>query len=643
MIPAIGYIRVSMMLEEKISPDIQRTAITELARRRGYRIIEWVEDLDVSGRTFQRKIMKVIADVEDGTAKAILVWKYSRFGRNRTGNQLNLARVEKAGGELVSATEEIDARTAVGKLTRGVLFELAAFESDRAGEQWGEAFQNRLARGLPPLGNQQFGYIRRGRIRHPLYHDRTLAAPEDGPERYEPDHASGMARILADCYDRWIADRNFSTLADWANARGARTTTGAKFRPGEMTRMMDRGFAAGLICVHHRDCRCAKPSTCRNKEYHPGAHEAVISMETWETYKRLRKITSALPPRARRAVYPCTKLLRCGYCTHTYYPQKVHHAPKQGATWDVLAEEVGVSRRTIAYLLAWMRDQQLLVTIVTGSTRRTRAGNLWGLLDDGLGNLAAEYALTIPDELLPDDVAELEADDPEEEEIPWPCETVTERATFSHVSGHVEQDCTPAVQGFSWGGSFPNAGARDSSETTGPSCSWPRHATPGSKREQVAACERLRQEHSLTLGILSAKDLRSLLRHLFVAGFTVADVEHALNRMPDGRHWGDIDPGRLAGTVERKRGMRARIRHRVGLWVDADGTPLVRSASQQAEEAEIAMWREQERRLVAAWGVHDPEPVDQVAPVVQLAERRTPPAEYLAARAALRARLREGA
>ncbi|GGO62935.1 recombinase family protein [Nonomuraea cavernae] len=330
LIPAIGYIRVSMMLEEKISPDIQRTAIKELARRRGFRIIEWVEDLDVSGRTFQRKIMKVISDVEEGTSKAILVWKYSRFGRNRTGNQLNLARVEKAGGELVSATEEIDARTAVGKLTRGVLFELAAFESDRAGEQWGEAFQNRLARGLPPLGAAQFGYIRRGRARHPLYHDRTLAAPEDGPERYEPDHASGFAGILADSYDRWIADRNFSRLADWANARGARTTTGGKWKPGEMTRMMDRGFAAGLICVHHRDCRCSKPSSCRTKEYHPGAHDAVINMETWETYKRLRKITSALPPRARRAVYPMSKLCKCGYCTNTMYPLKVNHSGRMG-------------------------------------------------------------------------------------------------------------------------------------------------------------------------------------------------------------------------------------------------------------------------------------------------------------------------
>ncbi|MFI6737283.1 hypothetical protein ACIBI9_30535 [Nonomuraea sp. NPDC050451] len=56
------------------------------------------------------------------------------------GNQLNLARLEAAGGELVSATEEADATTAGGTFTRGMLMELAAFESDRSGEQWAEAY-----------------------------------------------------------------------------------------------------------------------------------------------------------------------------------------------------------------------------------------------------------------------------------------------------------------------------------------------------------------------------------------------------------------------------------------------------------------------------------------------------------------------
>lgn len=320
-------------------------------------------------------------------------------------------------------------------------------------------------------------------------------------------------------------------------------------------------------------------------------------------------------------------------------------APKRGATWEALAELVGVSRRTIAYLIKWLREHKLLVIITPGSTPRTRPGNLWGQLDDGLGNLAAEYALTVPVELLPEEDNDLEVDALNDtDDVPWPVETVTERPTFSHVNAGVDNLCTPAVSGFSFARTLPYAGAREMSDSTQPASSWPRLESPGTRKDQLAACERLRTDNRLTLGVLSAKDLRSLLRLVFDAGWTVADVEHALNRRPDGQHWGDIDPGGLVATVERKRGMRSRIRHRMSLWVAADGTPLVRSASQQVADNEAARWRAQERRMSLVWGTPEPDsaPVP-AATVVDLGERRTPPAEYLAARVAMRARLGEGA
>lgn len=272
-------------------------------------------------------------------------------------------------------------------------------------------------------------------------------------------------------------------------------------------------------------------------------------------------------------------------------------APKRGATWDVLAEEVGVSRRTIAYLIKWLREHGLLVIITPGSTPRTRAGNMWGRFDDGLGNLATEYALTVPAELLGEDaVHDLEVDVVDDtDEVPWPVETVTERPTFSHVSAGVDNLCTPAVSGLSLARTNSYAGARARArDNTEPAASWPRLVSPGSRKDQLAACERLRADNRLTLGALSAKDLRSSLRLAFDAGWTPADVEHALNRRPDGQNWGDIDPGPMVGAVQRARVMQSRIRYRMGLWVDADGTPA-RSASQQADEAEgarrLAEWK----------------------------------------------------
>ncbi|MEV7413497.1 recombinase family protein, partial [Streptomyces althioticus] len=135
----IGYIRVSTWREEKISPELQEAALRSWAKRTGRRLLEpLVVDLDATGRNFKRKIMGVIKQVEAGEARGVAVWKFSRFGRNDLGIAVNLARLERAGGELASATEDVDARTAVGRFNRRILFDLAVFESDRAGEQWKE-------------------------------------------------------------------------------------------------------------------------------------------------------------------------------------------------------------------------------------------------------------------------------------------------------------------------------------------------------------------------------------------------------------------------------------------------------------------------------------------------------------------------
>lgn len=87
-IPAIGYVRVSMMREDGVSPEIQKAAVSEWAARRSRVIVDWVEDLDLTGREFaKRKIAAMIERVSRGEAREIAVWKYSRFGQARGGGE----------------------------------------------------------------------------------------------------------------------------------------------------------------------------------------------------------------------------------------------------------------------------------------------------------------------------------------------------------------------------------------------------------------------------------------------------------------------------------------------------------------------------------------------------------------------------
>ncbi|OAR26123.1 hypothetical protein A8W25_11725 [Streptomyces sp. ERV7] len=311
--PWIAYIRVSTWREEKISPEIQRAAIKEWARRNRKRIVKWIPDLDVSGRTFKRKIMGAIEMIENGKARGIVVWRYSRFGRDRVGNAVNLARVENVGGMLISATEPVDAATAIGRFQRGMMLEFAAFESDRTGEQWKEVHAHRLGLLLPSGGRPRFGYI---------WHRRRIpdATAPDGwrlqQEWYEPDVPTEAGPALADAYLEHVnMGTGFKTLAEGLTEQGFVTTRGKRWTDTSLLRYMDSGFPAGLLQVRD-NCMCPKnkKSSCRHWRRFQGAQEPLISEEAWEAYGERRKTVASRPPRARHATYEHTSLTKCIRC-----------------------------------------------------------------------------------------------------------------------------------------------------------------------------------------------------------------------------------------------------------------------------------------------------------------------------------------
>ncbi|MGW2591994.1 recombinase family protein [Streptomyces sp. NPDC001515] len=310
--PWVGYIRVSTYYEDKISPGIQRAAIDSWAERTRRRIAFWIEDLDISGRTFKRKIMAGIKAVEAGEARGIAVWRYSRFGRSRHGNALNLARLEQVGGRLESATEAADTSNAFGRLQQGIALKFAEFESDRIGEGWAETRENRLGRGLPTTGKARWGYI---------WHRRLL--DEDGvvhPEWYEPDPALGL--VANDLYERVADGEPMASACLWLGRNGYIGTKGKPWRPTGLTRYMDSGFPAGWIRTHPPDCPCpptdpdatvSRAGLCSNRIWVPGSHEAVTKESTWEGYQQARQ-RAKTNPRSQVAAYPTSGHVRCARC-----------------------------------------------------------------------------------------------------------------------------------------------------------------------------------------------------------------------------------------------------------------------------------------------------------------------------------------
>ncbi|MGW2708644.1 recombinase family protein [Streptomyces sp. NPDC001356] len=312
LVPVIGYARVSTWREEAISIDIQKSVVEDAAARRGRYVSEWILDPDATGRNFKRKVMRAIEIIEDPgrPERELWAWKFSRFGRNRHGCAINLARIETVGGELVSATEEVDAKTAVGRLTRGVLLEIAAFESDRAGEQWKEAHELRRRLGLPSSGGRRFGYA---------WHPRRLPDANGGwilqEERYELLPAE--AELLRDAYEDYVKGTvGFRPIAARWNELGVRNSRGSVWSDQTVRGYLDTGFAAGLLHVHNPEAVCGDPPRCKKRDHYTylaAEHDSIIE-DLWDAYRDMRETRRAVPRRSLSPTYPLSGLIWCGLC-----------------------------------------------------------------------------------------------------------------------------------------------------------------------------------------------------------------------------------------------------------------------------------------------------------------------------------------
>ncbi|MFB7440188.1 recombinase family protein [Streptomyces mirabilis] len=346
--PVIGYARVSTWREEMISIELQTKAVEEAAARRGRYVAEWIIDEDATGRNFKRQVMRAIELIEDADRpeRELWSWKFSRFGRNRHGVAINLARIEDVGGELISATEEVDAKTAVGRFTRGMLLELAAFESDRAGEQWKETHELRRSMGLPAAGGRRFGY---------LWHPRRVPDGHGGwsiqEERYEalPDEAE----LSVEAFQDYIKGKTgFGKIAERWNDLGILNTRGARWQDQGVRVYMDSGFAAGLLYVHDPEAPCGDPAKCKNTEHYrhlAAEHESLVDGDEWDSYKDMRLVRRNTSRRALAPVYPLAGLVRCGLCGSS---GMVHQTRQErGKAYRCNAR----SRRAVEHDAVWVR------------------------------------------------------------------------------------------------------------------------------------------------------------------------------------------------------------------------------------------------------------------------------------------------
>ncbi|HEY3561785.1 MAG TPA: hypothetical protein VGL05_30175 [Kribbella sp.] len=304
--------------------------------------------------------------------------------------------------------------------------------------------------------------------------------------------------------------------------------------------------------------------------------EFVTSQGHW--IKRVVKAieSSGLRADARRNLYEVAwqVMLRAGWIDHT-----------ARVCWDTAAAAAGVSRRALANWLRWLRDNGFLGHVERGTTPRWR--KQWQNTLYGEQNRQPVYLLCAPV------VGPLRPQEPLPD-LHSPGLAVDAQNDAQQLS--TGTTCTPT---------FPNQPSLEKPlRARADSSPW----SPQTKQERQQAAEQIRRAggtswHTTTIGgqqhdvlvrsplrAISARHLAHIARDFWEHGWTVDDVQYAIDHRPDGtRHTATsavLDPARW-------------LRYRLNHWRDADGSPVA-SHRQRRLAATVQRNAEQDARHAAA-------------------------------------------
>ena len=212
------YARVSSERQDTdLSISAQLRALREYAARNHHHVVKEYIDEAESGRSIDRpgfKQMIVAARQKPAPFEAILVWKLSRFARNREDPIIYKSLLRKQGIQVISINEPVE-DTPSGRLLEGIIEVIDEFYSANLSQDVLRGMRENAGRGFCNGGRAPYGYIR--------------VKVQDGATsrtKLEPDPKTApiVQRIFREC----LVGKGLKAIARGLNADGLASSTGKK-------------------------------------------------------------------------------------------------------------------------------------------------------------------------------------------------------------------------------------------------------------------------------------------------------------------------------------------------------------------------------------------------------------------------------
>ena len=302
------------------------------ARRHGLTVVEdaiYIDRAREGGYAERRDAFKAMIAAAQRTPRPfekILVWKFSRFARNREESAIYKGLLRRRGIEVISVSEPVDHHSATGILTEGLIEVIDQFYSVRLAEDVRRGQIQTALEGFSTGGQAPYGY-RRHEVPDPHGRtDRTGRGILRVTLVIEPAEAVIVRRIFV-AYD---GGAGYKRIVVGLNQDGLPGPGGGSWDVSAVRELLRNPVYRGArVYGRHqkvrtetgsRSKRGQAPATWTVKE---GTHPAIIDLTLWErVQRRLARVAALFEASGRHmsqirglhSAYLLTGILTCGVC-----------------------------------------------------------------------------------------------------------------------------------------------------------------------------------------------------------------------------------------------------------------------------------------------------------------------------------------
>jgi DNA invertase Pin-like site-specific DNA recombinase len=219
----IAYLRVSTdkQADKGVSLDAQRAKVAAYAQLYDLDLAEVIVDKGESAKTLNRPgLQRALAMLKSGDADALLVVKLDRLTRSVADLATLVERYFASGrSALLSVGEQIDTRSAAGRLVLNVLASVGQWEREAIGERTSAAMELKASRGEFTGGEAPYGF----RLGRDGVHLEEIAAEQ---------------RVLVKARELRAAGLSLRATAAALDRLGLRSRVGKTFAAAQVARMV---------------------------------------------------------------------------------------------------------------------------------------------------------------------------------------------------------------------------------------------------------------------------------------------------------------------------------------------------------------------------------------------------------------------